>query len=277
MSHASELPSPSAPLPEKTARLHAVVDSLRSVAVAFSGGVDSALVLKVCRDRLGDRAVGVIGVSPSLPPGELEEARGLARAIGAPLVEVATREVDDPAYAANPENRCFFCKSELYRHVLPYAREHGLAHVADGMNADDLGDWRPGGKAADEAGVRHPLLEAGFTKADVRGLARELGLSNWDKPALACLSSRIPYGTSVDVGKLDRIGRAELALRRLGFASVRVRFHGDAARIEVPPDDLDRLFERRADAVRAVKDAGFLFVALDLEGYRTGSLNAARR
>jgi uncharacterized protein len=217
----------------------------------------------------------VIGVSPSLPPGELDEARALAAAIGAPLVEIATQELADPSYAANPENRCFFCKSELYRHVLPYAREHGLAHVADGMNRDDLGDWRPGARAAEEAGVRHPLLEAGFTKEDVRGLAHALGLANWSKPALACLSSRIPYGTPVDVVKLDRIGRAELSLRRLGFASVRVRFHGDAARIEVPSGDLDRLFELRAEVARVVKEAGFLFVSLDLEGYRSGSLNAA--
>jgi len=263
--------------PAKVARLHAIVDSLRSVAVAFSGGIDSTLVLKVCRDRLGERAVGAIGVSASLPPGELDEARALARTIGAPLIEIATAELDDPHYAANPENRCYFCKTELYRHVLPYARAHAIEHVADGMNADDVGDWRPGGRAADEAGVRHPLLEAGFRKADVRQLARELGLPNWDKPALACLSSRVPYGTPIELPMLDRIGRAELALRRLGFASVRVRWHGDAARIEVPIEDLPRLFAARDAAIRAVKDAGFLFVSLDLEGYRSGSLNAARR
>jgi len=276
MSKSSE--SPVKPVePAKVARLHAIVDSLRSVAVAFSGGVDSTLVLKVCRDRLGDRAVAVVGVSASLPPGELEEARSLARAIGAPLVEVATSELSDPRYAANPENRCYFCKSELYRHVVPYARAHSIEHVADGMNQDDLGDWRPGGKAADEAGVRHPLLEAGFTKDDVRALARELGLANWDKPALACLSSRVPYGTAIDVPMLDRIGRAEAAVRRLGFDSVRVRWHGDSARIEVPPADLARLFERREEVLAAVKAAGFLYVGLDLEGYRSGSLNASRR
>jgi uncharacterized protein len=283
MSRSVEIPSalPSALLApltaEKIARLHAAVDALQSVAVAFSGGVDSTLVLKVCHDRLGERAVGVIGVSASLPPGELEEARELARGIGARILELSTRELSDPNYVANPENRCFFCKSELYRHVLPFARENGIAAVADGMNQDDIGDWRPGARAADEAGVRHPLLEAGFTKSDVRELARSLGLPNWNKPALACLSSRVPYGTAIDAATLDRIGRAELALRRLGFESVRVRFHGDAARIEVPAVDAERLFAARDEAVAGVKQAGFLFVALDLEGYRSGSLNAARR
>jgi uncharacterized protein len=258
---------------EKVAALHRAIDALRGVAVAFSGGVDSTLVLKVAHDRLGDRAVGVIGVSASLPPGELEEARALARSIGARLVEIATDELADPDYLANPSNRCFFCKSELYRRVVPWAREHGVDAVADGLNADDPGDWRPGAAAADAAQVRHPLLEAGFTKADVRALARELGLANWDKPALACLSSRVPYGTPITVPTLDRIGRAEAAVRRLGFPSVRVRFHGDAARIEVPPADLDRLFAARAAVVAAVKAAGFVYVALDLQGYRSGSAN----
>jgi uncharacterized protein len=258
-------------------RLHAIVDALRSVAVAFSGGVDSTLVLKVAHDRLDDGAVGVIGVSASLPPGELEQARALAKSIGAPLHEMATGELDDPEYAANPSNRCFFCKSELYRQLVPWAKERGIAHVADGLNLDDRGDFRPGAKAADDAGVRHPLLEAAFAKSDVRALARELGLPNWDKPALACLSSRIPYGTAVTVPRLDRIGRAEAAVQRLGFASVRVRFHDDAARIEVPPADLERLFAQRDAVVRAVKDAGFVYVALDLQGYRSGSSNETLR
>jgi len=265
------------PDPMKVARLHACVDALRGVAVAFSGGVDSTLVLKVAHDRLGDRAVGVIGVSASLPPGELAEARALARAIGAPLEEIATDELADPDYAANPSNRCFFCKSELYAKLVPWAKGRGLESVADGLNLDDRGDFRPGAQAADDAGVRHPLLEAGFTKADVRALARALGLRNWDKPALACLSSRIPYGTAVTVPRLDRIGRAEAAVKRLGFASVRVRFHDDAARIEVPPADLERLFARRDEVVRAVKDAGFVYVALDLQGYRSGSSNETLR
>jgi uncharacterized protein len=258
-------------------RLHAIVDALRSVAVAFSGGVDSTLVLKVAHDRLGDGAVGVIGVSASLPPGELGQARALAQSIGAQLHEIATGELDDPAYAANPSNRCFFCKSELYGRLVPWAKERGIAHVADGLNLDDRGDFRPGAKAADDAGVRHPLLEAAFAKSDVRALAQELGLPNWDKPALACLSSRIPYGTAVTVPRLDRIGRAEAAVQRLGFASVRVRFHDDAARIEVPPADLERLFAQRDAVVRAVKDAGFVYVALDLQGYRSGSSNETLR
>jgi uncharacterized protein len=261
----------------KIERLHAAVDSLRGAAVAFSGGVDSTLVLKVCHDRLGEQAVGVIGVSASLPPGELDEARSLARTIGARLVELQTGELADDRYAANPANRCFFCKSELYRLLVPWAQEHAVAHVVDGMNVDDQGDFRPGAAAADAAGVRHPLLEANFTKADVRALARALGLPNWDKPALACLSSRIPYGTPVTVERLDRIGRAELAVRRLGFPAVRVRFHEETARIEVPPADLERLFAARAEVIRAVKEAGFVYVALDLQGYRSGSSNETLR
>lgn len=257
------------------ARLETAIDALGSVAVAFSGGIDSTLVLKVAHDRLGARAVGVIGVSASLPPGELDDARTLARAIGVRLVELPTGEVADPAYAANPANRCYFCKSELYRQLLPWAREHGFAAAADGMNADDLGDWRPGTKAADEAGVRHPLLEAGLGKAEIRGLARELGLANWDKPALACLSSRVPYGTAIEPKMLDQIGHAELLVRRLGFASVRVRWHGDVARIEVPPADLARLFAQRDAVAAAVRSTGFKFVALDLDGYRQGALNAS--
>lgn len=259
------------------ARLHAAIDSLQSVAVAFSGGVDSTLVLALAHERLAGRAVGVIGISASLPPGELDEARALARAIGAPLEEIATGEVADPRYAANPADRCFFCKSELYRLVVPWARERGYASVADGANADDAGDWRPGAAAADAAGVRHPLLEAGLRKAAIRALARERGLANWDKPALACLSSRVPYGTAITPPMLDRIGHAELLVRRLGFATVRVRWHGDAARIEVPTADLARLFAAREAVVAAVRSAGFAFVALDLEGYASGSLNRTLR
>ncbi|MBL8841747.1 MAG: ATP-dependent sacrificial sulfur transferase LarE [Planctomycetes bacterium] len=275
-----ELPPPAAPeavapSAAQRARLHAALDALGSVAVAFSGGIDSTLLLKVAHDRLGARAVGVIGRSASLPPGELDDARSLAAAIGARLVEIDTDELADPNYAANPVNRCYFCKSELYRHVLPWARAHGFAHVADGMNADDVADDRPGTRAADEAGVRHPLLDAGFGKAAIRGLARELRLANWDKPALACLSSRVPHGTAIAPAMLDQIGHAELLIRRQGFPSVRVRWHGDVARIEVPPDDVERLFAARERVVADVLSTGFRFVALDLEGYRSGSLHRA--
>lgn len=261
--------------PEAVTRLHAIVDALGSVAVAFSGGIDSTLVLRVAHDRLRERAVGVIGVSASLPPGELADARSLAHAIGVRLVELPTDEVSDPRYAANPANRCYFCKSELYARLAPWARENGFAAIADGTNADDVGDWRPGGKAADEAGVRHPLLEAGMGKTAIRALARSLGLENWDKPALACLSSRVPYGTAIVPAMLDQIGWAELLVRRLGFASLRVRWHGDVARIEVPPADLERLFAQRNEVTAAVRMAGFKFVALDLDGYRQGALNEA--
>ncbi|MBM4014952.1 MAG: ATP-dependent sacrificial sulfur transferase LarE [Planctomycetes bacterium] len=255
--------------------LERAIDSLGSVAVAFSGGIDSTLVLRIAHERLGPRAVGVIGVSRSLPPGELEDARGVAATFGARLVELATDEVTDPRYAANPANRCYFCKSELHAKLRPWALANGFAAVADGLNADDLGDWRPGKQAADEAAVRHPLVEAGLGKAAIRALARELGLPNWDKPALACLSSRVPYGTAIQPAMLDQIGFAELLVRRLGFASVRVRWHGDVARIEVPPEELARAFERRVELAVAVRTAGFKFAALDLDGYRQGALNEA--
>jgi uncharacterized protein len=255
--------------------LEGAIDALGSVAVAYSGGVDSTLVLRVAHERLGPRAVGVIGVSRSLPPGELDAARVVAASFGARLVELATDEVADPRYAANPADRCFYCKSELHAKLRPWARENGFAAVADGLNVDDLGDWRPGKKAADEAGVRHPLVDAGLGKDAIRAVARALGLANWDKPALACLSSRVPYGTAIRPAMLDQIGYAELLVRRLGFASVRVRWHGDVARIEVPGADLARAFDRRAEISAAARTAGFKFVALDLEGYRQGALNEA--
>jgi uncharacterized protein len=259
--------------PAKVAALEAIVDAYESVAVAFSAGIDSTLVLKVCHDRLGDRGVGVLGVSASLPPGERELAWALAREIGAPLVEVDTHELDDPSYAANPTDRCYYCKSELYRHVLPFAKEHGLAVVADGLNTDDLYDVRPGNQAAAESGVRHPLVEAGFDKADVRAHARALGLSNWDKPSLACLSSRVPHGTAIDAALLDRIGSAELRLRSLGLRQLRVRSHGEIARVEVAEEELAAAFAQREEVLRRVRESGFRFVTLDLQGYRTGSMH----
>jgi uncharacterized protein len=257
----------------KIQRLYELVDGMKSVAVAFSAGIDSTLVLKVCQQRLGEKTVAVIGVSPSLPPGELQEARQLAEALDSRLVEITTEEFSNEEYLQNPVRRCYFCKKELYRQVIPYAREHDFATVVDGTNVDDLGDVRPGTEAAEEAGVRHPLLEAGFSKAEIRQLARELGLPNWNKPALACLSSRIPHGTGIKASQLQRLGQAELQLRMLGLPRVRLRAHGEIGRLEVEPADLELAFAVREKIVALVKQAGFTYVALDLEGYRTGSLH----
>lgn len=244
-----------------------------SVLVAFSGGTDSAFVLRVAHDVLGPRAVALTAVSPALAPAEKDEAIRVAREIGAELVLVDSHELEDPGYAANPTNRCYHCKSELYRLTEPERLRRGLAVTANGTNVDDLGDIRPGLEAAREAGVRSPLVEAGLGKADVRRLARQLGLSIWDKPAAACLASRIPHGTAVTAERLGQIGRFEAALKALGLRQVRVRYHGDAARIETAPEELPRALELRLAIVAAGKAAGFPFVALDLEGYRMGSFN----
>jgi uncharacterized protein len=254
-------------------RVRAIVRGLGSVAVAFSGGVDSGLVLKLCRDALGDRAVAVTAVSPSFAPEEVEEARAFTREVGARLVEVETDEVTLKRYQENPPERCYFCKREVYAGIRAVADREGLAAVADGANVDDeTSDDRPGLRAGVERGVRSPLLEAGLGKADVRRLARALGLSLWDKPAMACLSSRIPFGERITPEKLDQVARAESALRRLGFKGARVRHHGEVARVEVLPADLARALDQdvRPAIVTGVKAAGFAFVTLDLEGYRQG-------
>jgi uncharacterized protein len=253
--------------------LRAVFSAMPSVLVCFSGGVDSAFVLKVAHDVLGDRALGVTAVSPSLPRVEREDSVRLAREIGVPHAVVESREMDDPNYAANPTNRCYFCKSELYRIARAEAAARGFAVVVNGTNRDDLGDYRPGLQAASEADVRAPLVEAGFTKADVRRCAKLVGLRVWDKPAAACLSSRIPYGTAVTPARLRQIDDAETSVRALGLRQIRVRFHGELARVEVAQDEMDRAFALRREIAAACRAAGFAFATLDLEGYRTGSLN----
>ncbi|HET8625959.1 MAG TPA: ATP-dependent sacrificial sulfur transferase LarE [Thermomicrobiales bacterium] len=261
----------------KYARLEAILREMGTVLVAFSAGVDSTLVLKVAHDVLGDRALGVTGDSASLAPEEFQEARDLVARIGARHLVLRTEELNDPNYAANPTNRCYFCKSELYTKLRRVADDGGIAWIVDGSNADDVGDWRPGMQAARERGVRSPLQEAGLTKAEVREISAHLGLPTADKPAAACLSSRIPYGMEVTVAKLRQIGAAESALRRLGYRGFRVRHHGDVARLEFREDDLDGVLARRAEVLAAVKDAGFKYVALDLQGYRMGSLNEVLR
>ena len=248
---------------------------LGSALVAYSGGVDSALLLALAREALGSRAIAFTALSPAVAPDELEGARALARQLGAEHIERASGELQDPNYAKNPVDRCYFCKTELYTLAEAEARARGLAAVVSGTNADELQDYRPGLKAAHEHRVVQPLAEAGLTKAEIRALSRQMGLATWDKPQQPCLSSRIPYGTEVTAERLGQLARSEMDLRALGLREFRVRYHGDIARIEVGEGELDQLLRVRPEAVRALKDAGFKFVSVDLEPFRTGRLNEA--
>jgi uncharacterized protein len=257
----------------KVDRARGIVRDLGSVLIAYSGGVDSTLLLKLGLEELGDRAVAVLASSPAYPESEQEQARALARDLGARLIEVETHELELEAYTRNHPDRCFHCKEELFETLEPIRESLGLEHLAYGATADDAADHRPGHGSAVRRGVRFPLLEAGMRKNEIRAAARALGLANWNKASFACLSSRIPHGTEVTVAALRRIEAAEAAIKALGFEQVRVRDHGDVARIEVERGDIDRLARSRAAVVDAVRAAGYTFVALDLEGYSTGSLN----
>ena len=268
-------PRGDAELAQKVAGLQALLREMGQAVVCFSGGVDSGYLLAEAVNALGDNALALTAVSPSLAPEEGADARSLAESIGARHLLIDTYELDDPRYAANPANRCYFCKTELYGKAIEEAASLGIAHVLDGFNVDDRGDHRPGRKAARERRVRSPLDELGFTKADIREAARRMGLSVWDKPALACLSSRFPYGTAITPEKLTQVNRCERVLRELGFRVYRVRYHDELARIEAAPDEFDNLFRPgvREEILRRFKDAGFTYVSIDLQGYRTGSLN----
>ena len=250
-----------------------IVRGMSSALIAYSGGVDSSLLLKLALDELGDHAVAVLASSPAYPESEQQEARELAQQLGARLVEVSTAEVELDAYRRNNPDRCFHCKEELFETLEPVRRDLGLDHIAYGATADDAGDHRPGHGSAVRRGIRFPLLEAGMGKAEIRAAARGLGLPNWNKPSFACLSSRIPHGSEVTVEALRQIEAAEAAIKALGFRQVRVRHHGDVARIEVEHEEIARLVSERERVVAALQAAGYRFVSLDLEGYATGSLN----
>ncbi len=266
------------PVDPQLQRLREVLQAMESVLVCYSGGVDSAFVLAVAHEVLGPRAVGMTAVSPSFAPFEKEAAEAVARQMGARHELVESHEIERPGYVANAPDRCFHCKSELYEIALQKKQQWGLAHVLYGTNVDDLGDHRPGLVAASDAGVRSPLVELGFRKEDVRRCAQLVGLTVWDKPASACLSSRIPYGTEVTRERLAQIGGLEAELRALGLRQVRVRWHaagtkGAMARVEVSREELPRAFDVRDAIVEGGKRFGFAFVTLDLQGYRTGSHN----
>ena len=264
-----------ATLDDKTARLRRTLGDLGEAVVCFSGGVDSGYLLAEAVGALGDRAVALTAVSPSLAPEEGAAARRLASDLGARHVLIDTAEVDDPRYAANPVNRCYFCKTEVYGRAVREAARLGVTCVVDGFNVDDRGDVRPGRRAAREWGVRSPLDEAGFTKADVREGARRLGLPVWDKPALACLSSRFPYGTAITPERLTRVAACERVLRERGFRVCRVRYFERRARIEVAPQEVARFDDAAllADVRARFRAAGFEEVEVDPEGYRQGALN----
>jgi pyridinium-3,5-biscarboxylic acid mononucleotide sulfurtransferase len=259
----------------KLERLRHLFVEMERALIAYSGGIDSTLVAKVAYDVLGDRALAVTAKSPSLLPEELEDAIEQAKAIGIAHQIVETHEMDNPNYSSNPVNRCYFCKSELHDTLKPLALKLGYAYVIDGVNADDLQDYRPGIQAAKERGARSPLAELAISKIEVREMAKSIGLPWWNKPAQPCLSSRFPYGEEITISKLNRVGRAEIYLRRLGYENIRVRSIDDTAKIELPAELIQK-FVAHTDLVEltaAFRSFGFVYVTLDLEGYRSGKLN----
>ncbi len=259
-------------------KLHSLIQNIKkmeSLLVAYSGGVDSTFLLRVAKDALGDNVVAATAKSPTYPEREYEQAKMMARELGVKHLTIFTEEHQQPEFFHNPPNRCYYCKRELFAKLRQLAGQEGLSWVADGTNYDDLGDRRPGMLAAAELGIRSPLCEAGLTKDDIRALSRQLGLATWDKPSLACLASRFPYGDEITLEGLSMVAEAEEYLQGLGFKQLRIRQHNNIARIEVAPEEMGRFYDRELcnQVVNKLKAIGYTYVTLDLQGYRTGSMN----